>query len=150
MALPHDEGGPEVTGTYRVLAQEPTIQVLPGGTVRDAMTITVQEDVYGVTFSFTISRVEWAGEGTAVAALDYTSWVQQVARHEHVIGIQYAQDLDANALLEDVLYVTVATSAVDQQAVAVVPFSALNTPRAFQIIDDTYNALARNGALTGR
>lgn len=152
MALPVDpsQGGGTVGAvSFRVLYQNPTVQVLAGGRVRDAMTIGVHENKYGLDFAFTISREEWQGEGTQVAAFDYTSWIQEVAGADHVVAIEYGQDVTQTGLLEDVLYVTVATTAIDQRAVAVVPFSSLNKPRAFQIIADTYAALQRNGALTG-
>lgn len=151
MALPIevDGGGTPGAVSFRVTSQEPTILVQAGGKVVDAMTIGVHENKYGLDFAFTISRLEWSGEGTQVAAYDYTSWIQEVAGADHVVAIQYAQDVNAAGLLIDVLYVTVTTTAVDQTAVAVVPFSTLNTPRAFQILADTYAALQRNGALTG-
>lgn len=145
-----DEGGGTPGAvSFRVTSQEPTIQVLAGGAVRDAMTIGVHENKYGLDFQFTISRAEWQGEGTQVAAYDYTSWIQEIAGADHVVAISYAQDVNQAGLLVDVLYVTVATTAIDQTAVVTVPFAALNTPRAFQLIADTYLALQRNGALTG-
>jgi hypothetical protein len=144
-----DGGGTVGAVSFRVTSQEPTIKVLAGGRVVDAMTIGVHENRYGLDFAFTITRAEWQGEGTRVAAYDYTSYIQEIAGADHVVGIQYAQDTNAAGLLVDVLYVTVATTALDQTATAVVPFSTLNTPRAFQIIADTYAALQRNGALTG-
>jgi len=150
VVLPVEEGGGTPGAvSFRIVSQEPTIQVVAGGAVRDAMTIGVHENKYGLDFQFTISRAEWQGEGTQVAAYDYTSYIQEIAGADHVVGIAYAQDVNPSGLLVDVLYVTVATSALDQTAVATVPFSTLNTPRAFQIIADTYAALQRNGALTG-
>lgn len=152
MALePDPSGGGGTVGavSYEVTYQNPTVQVLSGGRVRDAMRIGVHENKYGLDFAFTISREEWQGEGTQVAAFDYTSWIQEVAAADHVVAIEHGEDVTVSGLVEDVLYVTVATSAVDQRAVAVVPFSTLNKPRAFQIIADTYAALQRNGALTG-
>lgn len=152
MALePDPSGGGGTVGavSFRVTYQLPDLLVLSGGRVVDAMTIGVHENKYGLDFQFTIPKTEWQGEGTRVAAFDYTSYIQEVAAADHVVAIAYAQDVDASGNLRDVLYVTVATSATDQQAVAVVPFSTLNTPRAFQIIADTYAALQRNGALTG-
>lgn len=149
MPLPHDEGGPEVKGTYRVIAQEPDVLANAVGAVRDAMRITVQEDFYGVTFSFAIPKEDWQGEGTKVAALDYTSYVQAIAGHEHVVGIQYGQEIDVTGNLQDVFFVTVRTSALDQTAVATVPFAKLNTPSAFALIDQAYTTLARTGGFTG-
>jgi hypothetical protein len=144
-----DGGGTVGAVSFRVTSQEPTIKVLAGGRVVDAMTIGVHENKYGLDFAFTITRAEWQGEGTRVAAYDYASYIQEIAGADHVVAIQYAQDTNEAGLLVDVLYVTVATTALDQTALAVVPFSTLNTPRAFQIIADTYAALQRNGALTG-
>jgi hypothetical protein len=152
VALPIEPDGGGTVGavSFRVTSQEPTIKVLAGGRVVDAMTIGVHENKYGLDFAFTITRAEWQGEGTKVAAYDYTSYIQEIAGADHVVGIQYAQDVNpANGLLTDVLYVTVATTALDQTAVVTIPFQALNTPHAFQLIADTYNALQRNGALTG-
>lgn len=145
--LPADEGGPTVNGEYTVIGQSPTVKVIAGNQVIDAMTITVAEQLYGLDFSFTLPRSEWQGAGTAVLALDYTSWSQQLAAHQHVLGMTYAEDTNASGLLIDVWFVTVGTDDGVQTAQVTVPFSALNTPRAFALVDDAYATLLRNAGL---
>lgn len=152
MALPveSDPGGGTVGAVpFRVTYQNPDVLVRAGGAAVDAMTIGVRGTIYGIDFQFTLPRAEWQGAGPQALAYLYASNIQEIGGHDHVVGIQYAQDTNAAGLLTDVLYVTVATTAVDQTAVATVPFSALGKPRAFQIIEDTYRRLQEVGALTG-
>jgi hypothetical protein len=151
VALPIEVDGGGTVGAvpFRITYQHADVLSGPGRPAIDAMTIGVRGTIYGIDFQFTLPRAEWQGAGPQALAYLYASNIQEVGGHDHVIGIQYAQDTDAAGFLTDVLYVTVATTAVDQTAVATVPFSALGKPRAFQIIDDTYHTLQVVGALTG-
>lgn len=149
MSLPPLEGDlGGVTGAFKVLSQEPTVLNRGANDVVDAMKITVQDKVYGVVFSFTIPRTEWAGEGTRVAAADYASYVQTIGGHEHVVGLAYAQDTDAATMLYDSLVVIVGTPDGDNTAEVQLDMRQLNTPGAFSKIDATYNHLAAVAALS--
>lgn len=150
MVLPvQDDGGGPEAGSYTVLGQRPDIMVRSVNDVIDAMTITVRENRYGVVFSFTMPRSEWLGVGTQAEAGLLASWVQAIGGHEHVIGLGYTQDVvTGSALLRDEMVITVGTPNGQHEAEITWPLRTLNTPAAFQAIDDTYANLAATAALT--
>ena len=144
-----DGGGGEATsGQFTVLGQAPTILVQGAGTVVDAMTITVNDSLYGVIFSFTITRADWLGTGTQLAAQQYATWVQAIGALPSVVGLGYAQDVNAAGLLIDMLIVTVGTPDGLQTAIATVPLATSNSPAAFAAIAAAYAQLTAVAALT--
>lgn len=149
MALTPEGGGPpDATGKFHVIAQRPDLLVRSATDVADAMTITAQDDVYGVVFAFTITRAEWLGIGTQVAAADRAIWIQTMAQHEHVAAITYSQDTGTNGNLRDVVVITVATPDGEHTADVTWPLTTLNTPGAFGAVDAAYATLTQTAALT--
>lgn len=150
MVLPAGDGGAGgTTGTYAILGQEPTIMVQGANRAVDAVTVTAQDGVYGVVFQFTKSRLEWEGQIVTVAAADRASWIQVMAQHQHVIGMAYAQDVNSAGLLRDVMVMTVGTPDGAQAVDVSWPLDALNTPGAFQAVDDAFARLMAVAASTG-
>lgn len=150
MALePVGGGGSEgAPGTFEVLGQRPDVLVRSATDVVDAETITVQDNVYGVVFSFTITKQEWQGEGTQIAASQYASWVQAMGSRSEVVGMTYSQDVTASGLLRDVLVITVGTPDGNHEADVTWPLRTLNTVAAFQAVADTYANLTATAGLT--
>lgn len=141
-------GGGAAAGSYRVLGQRPDILVRSGTDVVDAMTITVAELVYGVTFSFTIPRSEWAGMGTQGEASLYASWVQAIGAMDEVIGMSYTQDVNAAGLLRDAMVITVGTPDGLNSAEVTRPMATLNSGATFQAVRDAYATLTQTAAQT--
>lgn len=140
-------GGGAAAGSFKVLGQRPDILVRSGTDVVDAMTITVAELVYGVTFSFTIPRSEWAGMGTQGEASLYASWVQAIGAMPEVVGLAYSQNVNAAGLLRDVMVITVGTQDGLNTAEIDWPLHTLNSGNAFQAVRDAYATLAQTAAL---
>jgi hypothetical protein len=147
-ALDLGSGGGAAPGSFRVLGQVPAIQVYAGTKVRDAVQITVQELTYGVTFSFTIPRTEWAGEGTQGAAELYAGWVQYIGARDHVVGLSYTEDVNASGNLTDMLLVTLATPDGNNVAEVEVELAQANTEATFGKLDAAYQTLVATAALT--
>lgn len=142
MSLPTLDGGPpDSSGAVKDITSRDTILVQSSGDVVDAATITATDAVFGITFSFTIPKTDWRAGPIKVSASDYASYIQQVAQHDHVTAAWYAPDTNAQGLLVDTLVVQVATPDDSSSATTEIPFSKLNTPGAFQQIDDTYATL---------
>lgn len=112
------------------------------------MTITVNDSLYGVIFSFTITRADWLGTGTQLAAQQYATWVQAIGALPSVVGLAYAQDVNSAGLLVDTLIVTVGTPDGLQTAIATVPLATSNSPAAFATIAAAYSQLTTIAALT--
>ena len=149
MALtPGDSGPPGESGSVvpGSVTSRDTVLVEPDGSGVDAATITATDGIYGITFSFTIPKTDWRAGPIKVSASDYASYIQQIAQHDHVSAIWYAPDTNAQGLLVDTLIVQVSTDA--STAETEIPFSKLNTPGAFQQIDNTYATLTNIEAIT--
>lgn len=149
MVLPAGDGGPpSANGAFHVIAQRPDLLVRSATDVVDAVTITAEDDVFSVIYSFTISRQEWAGIGTQVAAADRALWIQTMAMHDHVVAMTYSQDVNSGGMLRDVMVMTVATPDGNHAADVTYPLNSLNTPAAFKAVDDAYAQLVKTAALT--
>lgn len=156
MPLDNSLGGAGATpGSFVVVGQSPTILVQGANTVVDAMTITVTEQIYGVTFSFTVPLTVWklsqtstAQEGVASLASQYAAAVQVIGEYANTVAISYAQDVNAAGLLVDVLIVTVGTPDGTQTTNVTVPLLTAGTPAGFDLITTAYANLVAVGALT--
>jgi len=141
-------GGVAEQGSFTVLGQNPTILVQGASQVVDAMTITVQDSTYGITFSFTIPRTEWAGEGTQAAATLYASWVQYIAARPGTVAVAYAAEVNAAGLLYDALIVTVGTPDGLNTANVTVPLAQANSTATFDALNAAEATLTATAALT--
>lgn len=135
-------GGGGAAGTYEVLDQRPDILIQSATQVVDAMTITVSEKLYGVIFSFTIPRREWAADGTQYWASLYASWVQAMGADERVVGMSYTQLLTASNALKDAMEITVGLPNRSDTADVTWPIATLNSEAAFGAVQTAYNQLA--------
>lgn len=143
-----DGGPPGESGAVRDVKSRDTILVQPGGQVVDAATISATDDIYGIYFEFTLPKTDWRAQIIKVSASNYASYIQQIAQHDHVIFAYYAPDTNAAGLLIDTLVVGVATEDERSTSQVELPFAILNTPGAFQRIDDAYNRMKAIEAIT--
>lgn len=156
--MPLDDGlggAGAAPGSFKVIAQSPTILVQGANTVVDAMTITINVVTVQVVASFTVPRTVWllsqtstAQEGIPTLASQYAAYIEALGMQEAVVGISYAQDINAAGYLTDVLIVTVATPDGLQTAIATVPFNPASLDAATNTILAAYNNLVAVAALT--
>lgn len=142
------EGGGAAPGTFRVIGQRPDVIVRSATDVIDAETITVEENLYGVVFSFSIPKAEWKGMGTQGEAALYASWVQAIGAMPEVVGLTYSQDVTRAGLLRDVLVITVGTPDGQHEADLTWPLRTLNSGEAFGAVRAAYKTLTDTAALT--
>lgn len=139
MALePVGGGGGAAAGTYTVLYQRPDILVVGVNNVQDAVTVTVQENTYGIVFSFTRSRSSWEGGAVQAAASFYAGGIQALAGYQHVLGIAYTQDTNASGNLIDQLIITVGTDDGTQAVDLVWPLETIDQPGVYAKVDATF------------
>jgi hypothetical protein len=137
-----DGGGAAGTsGTVRNVTSRDTILVKGDGSVVDAATISATDGIYGIDFSFTLPKTDWRANIVQVSASNYASYIQQIGGHDHVTAAWYAQDVNAQGLLVDILVVLVESDSGESSTEVAIPFSILNTPGAFARIDDANNRL---------
>lgn len=126
---------------YVIVSQEPNVLNQAGGKVVDAVTVFATETTYDVGYTFTVATSTWQGAIFDVYAADVASWIKVIAEHDHVVGLYGAQDVDANGLLQDYLFVTVGIDGTDSTALTQILLKNANTPAAFAKIDATYAQL---------
>lgn len=141
MALAPVGGGEVGTGAYRVLSQRPDLLVVGPSTVEDAVTVTAEDTLYGISFSFTRSTQSWEGGAVQAAASFYAANIQEVAGSPHVQGLSYTQGVNASGNLVDQMEVTVGTDDGTQQVSFVWPLETLNTSPMYARLDQVYNNL---------
>jgi hypothetical protein len=148
MVLPVDDGGGGASpGDFTVLGQYPDLLVQSATRVVNAQTIIAKDDLYGISFQFTIPMTEYMGAGPEASAGLRAGWIEAMAQHDHVIGMAYTQDVNAAGTLVDQMIITVGTPDGEQAADLTIPLSALNSPSSFQKVDDLYAVVARTAGL---
>lgn len=151
MALQPVSGGPGGGGggKYRILFQKPDILIQGVNNVVDAVTVTAQDQVYGITFSFTRSRLSWEGGATQAAASFFASNIQALAGYQHVQGIAYTQDTNAAGELIDQLSITVGTDDGTQEVAFVWPLEHVDQQGVYAEVDRVYAQLEAVATSTG-
>lgn len=147
LVLQNTGGGAEPPpGSYKVVSQQPALLVRSATSVVDAMTITVQDELYGVLFSFTIPLTEWQAEGTHTLAMQYTEWVQEVGALPHVQAMYYVQVPNAAGQLVDSMEITVGTDDLTQTTLVTTPLVLGSSIAATNAVDDAYALLEKTAA----
>ena len=149
MALQPPDGGGGPSASYKILSQRPDILVTGVNQVVDAVTVTAQDGIYSIVFSFTRSTASWEGGAVQAAASFYSGMIQAMAQHPHVQGLAYTQDTNAAGLLIDQMVVTVGTDDGQQEASFVWPLETIGDTGAFNKADAVFNNLMEVATSTG-
>lgn len=148
MALQPAEGGGGIAGVYRILYQRPDILVIGVNNVQDAVTVTAQDLLYGIVFSFTRSRQSWEGGAVQAAASFYAGQIQAIAQHPNVVGLSYTQDTNASGNLVDQMIVTVGSADGTQEASFTWPLETIGGSGAIGMADSVYATMMQIAAST--
>lgn len=134
------DGAGAAPGSYSPVGKVSTLKVVSGNTTVDAVRLTVQESMFGVVFSFTVTRLVYDAEGWDAVASSYTAIVQQYGEYAGTTGVIYVPDVNGSGNLVDTLIVTVGTPdgliGVDVQ----VPLSPTNLNANFNRVVAAYTA----------
>jgi len=149
MALEPVDGGDGSGGSYKILAQRPDILVVGVNNVQDAVTVTAQDGIYGVVFSFTRSVKSWEGGAVQAAASFYSGGIQALAAYRHVQGISYTQDTNASGNLIDQLVITVGDDSGDNEASFVWPLETIDGTGVYAKADAVFGQLMAVANSTG-
>jgi hypothetical protein len=141
-------GPPGPSGSVSNVTSRDSIQVTAAGKVVDAATISATDGIYGIQFEFTVPKTSWQASIIQVSAADYASYIQQVAGHSFVSAAWYAPDTNKAGVLIDTLVVIVDSTSGLSDTQVEIPFSILNTPAAFQMIDNANVQLDAIEAIT--
>lgn len=137
-------GGP--AGTYTVIGSNPTIQVYAGNKTRPANQVFAYENVYGVTYGFTVDRATFMGAGPDALAGLYAGYIQAIGGIAYVQGIAYAPDVNQSGLLTDFLFITVGTDDGAWANDVEIPLAQANAVATFTKLDAAWQKLVALGA----
>ena len=150
MALqPVGGGGGEAPGQYRILYQRPDILVVGVNNVQDAVTVTAEENVYGIVFSFTRSTASWEGGAVQAAASFYAGAIRALAGYRNIQGMAYTQDVNASGNLVDQMIITVGTDDGTQAIDFVWPLETLDSQAVYAKADQMFAQLEAVATSTG-
>jgi hypothetical protein len=149
VALQPPDGGGGPSASYKILAQRPDILLQGVNRVVDAVTVTAQDGIYGIVFSFTRSTASWEGGAVQAASSFYAGMIQAMAQHPHVQGLAYTQDTNPSGNLVDQMIVTVGTDDGDQEAAFVWPLETIGEAGAFNKADAVFGQLMAVAGSTG-
>lgn len=142
-------GGGGTGGMYRVLYQRPDILVVGVNNVQDAVTVTAEETMFGIVFSFTRSVASWEGGLVQTAASFYAGGIRALAEYQHTQGLAYTQDVNASGNLVDQMIVTVGDDTGDNQASFVWPLETLDSQAVYAKADAVFAQLMAVATSTG-
>lgn len=128
-------GPPGQSGTVTNVTSRDSILVTAAGAVVDAATISATDGIYGIAFEFTVPKSNWQAGPIQVSASDHAASIQQIAGHQFVTAAWYAPDTNAAGVLIDTLVVVVQSTTGLSDTQVEIPFSILNTPHAFAMLD---------------
>lgn len=144
-----DGGGGASPGQYKILAQRPDILIQGVNRVVDAVTVTAQDLIYGVVFSFTRPTSTWEGGAVQAAASLYAGNIQALAGYQHVQGLAYTQDTNASGNLIDQLIVTVGDDSGDNEVNFVTPLETIDGQGVYARVDQVFTHLMDIANSTG-
>jgi len=140
---PGDVGAP---GRYNLLGVVNTFRVNQNNTTTPLVELTAYSIVYGVTYTWAVSKATYVADGGDVLASEKTAQVEAICAAPHVHAPPTEKDEDESDLLYNYAVITVGT---DDGAIAdstSVRMDQLGTPGAFQAIADTWARLVKTGA----
>ena len=149
MPLDNSLGGAgAVPGSFRVIDQSPTIEVYAGNQTRDAMRITIAEQIYGVTFTITVPLLVYNAQSVQSLASEYAAAVQSIGALPEVVDMFYQEGQTAAGLSVDQLVVVVGTPDGSSTANVTIPLLTANTPAQFDKVIAGYDVLLAVSQLT--
>lgn len=145
MPLDNSIGGAGAApGSYQKVGAVSTLKIVSGTQTVDAVRMTVQETMFGVLFSFTVTKAIYDALGWQTLASEYAAVVQSLGEFEGTQGIVYVPDVNAAQQIIDTLIVTVGTPdglvSIDVQ----IPLSTTNVSANYDKVVNAYNAAIAN------
>jgi hypothetical protein len=140
---PGDVGAP---GRYNLLGVVNTFRVNQNNTTTPLVELTAYSIVYGVTYTWAVSKATYTSNGGDVLASEKTAQVEAICAAPHVQGLRTEKDEDDSDLLYNYAVITVGTDDGTITDTATVRMDHLGTPGAFGAIAAVWAALVKTGA----
>lgn len=133
---PVDEGDiASVSDAYDFVGAVSTFRVNPNNTTTPIEQVTLRSQAYDVTFTFNVTAAAWTASGLPGVGPLKTSQVNQIAGHEHVVGVRGEEDQGTDGALYNYLVVTVGTPDGERTQDVRIRMDKIGEPAAFAAID---------------
>lgn len=133
-------------GRYNLLGVVNTFRVNQNNTTTALVELTAFSKVYGVTYTWAVTKATYLADGGDVLASEKTAQVEQICAHEHVQAFRTEKEEDRSSLLYNYAVITVGTDDGAITDTCAVRMDHLGTPGAFVVIDETWAKLVSTGA----
>jgi hypothetical protein len=120
---------------YDFIGAVSTFRVNPNNTTTPIEQVTLRSQAFDVTFTFNVTAAAWQASGLPGVGPLKTSQVNQIAGHEHVIGVRGEEDQGTDGALYNYLVVTVGTDDGERSQDVRIRMDKIGEPAAFAAID---------------
>ena len=139
-------GGGVGTQDFTLVGTLDTFRVNQDNTTTPLVQITAFAILYGVTFTFFVTELQFAADGALNLTNLMAADVNAVCAAPHVQAFRTEQDQDRSGLLYNYAVITVGTDDLAITKDVTQRMDSLNTPATFQLIDDAWAKLVALGA----
>jgi hypothetical protein len=143
-----DGGDTAATDAYQIVGQTSTFRVNANNTTTAIEQITARSVKYDVTFTFNVTAATYQADGAPPLVALKTSEVNQLAAHDHVIGVRGEEDQGADGNLYNYLVVTVGTDDGERSSDVRIRMDQIGLPSAFGQVDAAWSLLTSLGPVT--
>lgn len=133
------------TPAYQIVSTASGDRVNPDNTTTPTMSITFRSVLYDVTATFNVTQATFAADGAPPLVQLKTAQVNQIAGHEHVIGVRGEEDQGNDANLYNYLVVTVGDTDGARETDVRIRMDHIGEPAAFTAIDRAWTLLENLG-----
>jgi hypothetical protein len=123
---------------YDFIAAVSTFRVNPNNTTTPIEQVTLRSRAYDVTFTFNVTAAAWQASGLPGVGPLKTSQVDQIAGHDHVIGVHGEEDIGTDGALYNYLVVTVGTDDGERSQDVRIRMDRIGEPAAFAAIENAW------------
>jgi hypothetical protein len=127
--------GSAAAADYDFIAAVSTFRVNANNTTTPIEQVTLRSQLYDVTFTFNVTQAAWQASGLPGVGPLKTSQVNEIAGHDHVIGVHGEEDIGTDGSLYNYLVVTVGTDDGERSQDVRIRMDHIGEPAAFAAID---------------
>lgn len=133
-------------GRYFLRGTVNTFRTNQNNTTTALVELTCYSTLYGVTYTWAVTKATYLSNGGDVLASEKTAQVEQICAADHVQGFRTEKEEDASSLLYNYAVITVGTDDGDISDTVSVRMDQIGTPGAFALIDACWQRLVKTGA----
>lgn len=133
-------------GRYFLRGTVNTFRTNQNNTTTALVELSCYSTLYGVTYTWAVTRATFLADGGDVLASEKTAQVEQICANVHVQGFRTEKEEDRSSLLYNYAVITVGTDDGDIADTVTVRMDQIGLPAAFELIEACWQRLVKTGA----